>query len=152
MGNHGPSGRGDRFRSKYDTDPTPTGIAMITLGLGTQIVECAKVARLLDEYQDRFLAQLFTAREVRYCKKRKHLTEAYAALWAGKDAVYRALGTRWRKGMAWTDVELRHGVGGTTVHLHGRAKRLAAERGIQTVWISTSHTRKYAMATAIACG
>lgn len=125
---------------------------MKLLGLGTQIVECVKVARMIDEYQDRFLSHVFTANEIKRCRERTHPVEAYAAVWACKEAVYRALGTRWRKGMNWTDVEIRHGPTGDEAELHGHAKRLASERKVVSLLVSSSHTRKYATATVIAGG
>lgn len=125
---------------------------MKLLGLGTQIVECVKVARMLDEYQDRFLSHVFTSNEIKRCRERTYPVEAFAAVWACKEAVYRALGTRWRKGMNWTDVEIRHGPTGDTAELHGHARRLATERAVTSLFISSSHTRKYATATVVACG
>ena len=125
---------------------------MKLLGLGNQIVECTKVARMIDEYQDRFLAHVFTPVEIKHCRERKYTVEVYSSVWACKEAVFRALGTRWRKGMSWKDVEITHDSAGDHAELHGLAKRLAAALTVESVRVSSSHTRKYATATAIAVG
>src|SRR5881275_3178754 len=82
---------------------------MDILGIGTQVLECARVRKLIDRHGEAFLRRVYTDREIGRCNADPRTTEAFAAVWAAKDAVFRALGCAWRRGMDWTDVEI--GVG-----------------------------------------
>lgn len=73
-----------------------------------------------------------------------------AGRFAAKEAVMKALGTGWRGGMKWTDIEtLPDELGKPVVHLHGEAAQLAATQGIQQILMSISHAGDYAIASAI---
>ena len=125
---------------------------MDLLGLGTQVLDCAKVAKLLDKQAETFLREVFTKREIRRCRERSHSTEAFTAIWAGKEAVFRSLGTRWNKSISWLDVEISHDRGGDSATISGPTKVRMEERGVKKVMITSSHTRLFATATAIATG
>jgi holo-[acyl-carrier protein] synthase len=125
---------------------------MELLGLGTQILDCEKVAKLIDEHGETFLREVFTAKEIRRCRDRAHSTEAYTAVWACKEAVFRALGTRWNKEMSWLDVEICHDKTGDSVTIHGPTKDRVEARRVKNFMVSSSHTRRFATATAIAVG
>ena len=120
-------------------------------GLGTQVIDCLRVRKLIDEHGERFLAQVYTHREQLFCRDRSHTTEHYAALWAAKEAVFRSLGTTWRKGTAWTDVEiLCDNPVEPAVVLTGPTRELLSTRGVRNVLVSMAHCRSFASATAIA--
>ena len=121
------------------------------LGLGTQVMECARVRQLLDEHADAFLKQVYTDREVRYCNGKKQTTEQYTALWAAKEAVFRALGTTWKRGMSWTDVEVVSDNGGPPhAVVSGATRELMAARGVNHVLLTMAFCRSFATATAVA--
>ncbi|AWM39432.1 Holo-[acyl-carrier-protein] synthase [Gemmata obscuriglobus] len=124
---------------------------MEILGLGTQVLECARVRQLLDEHADAFLRQVYTDREVRFCHSRRQTTEQFAALWAAKEAVLRALGTTWKRGMSWTDVEVLCEPGQTPrAVVIGAVGELQAARGVNQVLLTMAFCRSFATATAIA--
>lgn len=124
---------------------------MEILGLGTQVMECARVRRLLDEHADAFLKQVFTPREVRFCHDRKQTTEQFTALWAAKEAVFRALGTTWRRGTNWTDVEVLCEPGAAPqVLVTGATGELRAARGVNHILLTMAFCRSFATATAVA--
>ena len=126
---------------------------MTVLGLGTQVLDCARVRRLIDRHAEAFLRQVYTDAETRACHARRHATEQFAAVWAAKEAVFRSLGTTWRRGTAWTDVEVAcDGPGGPRVVLHGATAERAAARGVRTVLVTFAHCRQFATAAAIAQG
>lgn len=124
---------------------------MEILGLGTQIMECARVRQLLDEHADAFLRQVYTDREVRFCNAKKQTTEQFTALWAAKEAVFRALGTTWKRGMNWTDVEIvcEPGLAPHAV-VSGATRELQAARGVNHLLLTLAFCRTFATATAIA--
>ena len=124
---------------------------MEILGIGTDIVECPRIGKMIEQYGELFLRRVYTAREVRYCQSRKHAIEHFAGRWAAKEAILKAMGTGWSRGISWTDVEVRSNEAGQPqVMVGGIAKELARERGIASIMISISHCRTYATAYAMA--
>jgi holo-[acyl-carrier protein] synthase len=124
---------------------------MDILGIGTDIVECPRIGKMIEHYGELFLRRIYTAREIRYCQARKHAIEHFAGRWAAKEAILKAMGTGWSRGIAWTDIEIRTGkTGQPQVMVCGVAKEVARERGIADILISISHCRTYATAHAIA--
>ncbi|HZY84213.1 MAG TPA: holo-ACP synthase [Gemmataceae bacterium] len=124
---------------------------MEIVGIGTDIVECLRVGRMIEEHGELFLARVFTDREVRYCQSRKRATEHFAARWAAKEAILKALGTGMRRGLAWTDIEVRTELTGRpVVLLCGAAKDIAQGQRVNDVLLSLSHCRAYATAYALA--
>ena len=80
---------------------------MEIIGIGTDIVECLRVGRMIEQHGELFLNRIYTASEIRFCQARLRATEHFAARWAAKEAVFKAMGTPWRRGMEWTDLEIR---------------------------------------------
>jgi holo-[acyl-carrier protein] synthase len=124
---------------------------MVILGVGTDIIECLRIGRLIERHGEQFLNSVYTERELKFCQARKRRLEHFAARWAAKEAVLRALGTKWRPGMAWTDVEIRLDANALPrVVLGGAIRELARRRGVGAVLLSMSHCRAYATAFATA--
>ena len=120
-------------------------------GLGTQIVDCVRVRALIEKHDETFLAQVYSERELIFCRDRTHATEHYAAIWAAKEAVFRCLGTTWRKGMPWTDVEIVcDNPVEPVVVVSGTAREIHDDRGIKIIHLTMAHCREFATATAIA--
>jgi holo-[acyl-carrier protein] synthase len=126
---------------------------MRILGIGTDIVECPRIGRMIEVHGELFLRRVYTEREILYCQARKHALEHFAGRWAAKEAILKAIGTGWSKGIAWTDLEVRNGASGQpTVCVRGGAKDAALARGIGDILISISHCRTYATSYALAVG
>jgi holo-[acyl-carrier protein] synthase len=124
---------------------------MEIVGIGTDIIECLRVGRMIEQHGELFLTRVYTEREVLDCQARRRATEHFAARWAAKEAILRALGAGWRRGMAWTDVEVRHTSAGTPqVLLYGAVKEIAQGLRVSDVLISLAHCRAYATAYALA--
>jgi len=126
---------------------------MQIIGIGTDIIECDRIAQMLARHGERFTNHVFTDEEFRYCSGKKIAEQHFAGRWAAKEAVLKALGTGWAAGITWTDAEVVIQAGGKpTIRLHRGAAQKAAELGIAEVLISISHCKAYATATAIAVG
>lgn len=107
-------------------------------GLGLDIVEIARVERL-GKANPRFLTRVFSKAELRYCRSKKKRWQHFAARFAAKEAVWKALG---RDGFALKDISVLHGAGGRPeVALRGRR----AAR----IQLSLSHSERYALAVAL---
>ncbi len=126
---------------------------MEILGIGTHITECLRIARMIERHGEQFIDRVYTPEEVRYCHNRKQATQHFAAYWAAKEAVLKALGTRWVRGIDWRDIEIRPGPGGrTTVALSGGVQQWAQKKAVLQIQVSISHCRAYATALALALG
>lgn len=126
---------------------------MRILGIGTDIIECPRIGKMIEQHGELFLRRVYTEREIRYCQARKRALEHFAGRWAAKEAILKAIGTGWTKGISWTDLEVRNQVSGQPLVLvRGGAKEAARARGIGDILISISHCRTYATAYALALG
>jgi holo-[acyl-carrier protein] synthase len=122
----------------------------VIVGVGLDLVRVERVAGLLARRGDRALSRLFTADEVRRCRGSRNPAESFAARFAAKEAVFKALGTGWGRGGAWTDVEVVSGPGGEpAVRLSGAAARAAAARGADRLHLSLTHADGTAAAVVV---
>ncbi len=120
---------------------------MSILGLGVDIVECARIEHSLERFGERFLHRVFTAGEIEYCQSMKYPARHFAARFAAKESVSKAFGTGIGKAMSWRDIDVRReGSGQPYIVLEGGAQKLAEGRAVSAVWISLSHTDHHAMA------
>ena len=126
---------------------------MTVLGIGTDIIECLRIAQMIERHGELFISRVYTAHEIEYCATRKAATQHYAGRWAAKEAVLKALGTGWIRGITWRDVEVRNDQGGKpSVRLGGGAREICEQLGITDMLISISHCRTHATAYALALG
>ncbi len=124
---------------------------MDIVGIGTEIVECLRVGRMIEQHGEVFLARVYTEREVRFCQARRRAIEHFAARWAAKEAVLKALGTPWRRGIEWTDIEIdQDSAGAPLVRLGGATREMAENLRVANILLSLAHCRAYATAYAIA--
>lgn len=124
---------------------------MTILGIGTDITECLRIAQMIERHGELFIARVYTPQEIQYCQSRKQSTQHFAGRWAAKEAVLKAVGTGWRRGISWRDVEIRNQLGGKpVVALFGGLREVAEELGIGQILISISHCRSHATAYALA--
>ncbi len=124
---------------------------MKILGIGTDITECLRIAQMIERHGELFIGRVYTPHEIEYCRSRRMATQHFAGRWAAKEAVLKALGTGWRRGISWRDVEIRNLPSGQPVAtLRGGTAEVAAERGIRCVFVSISHCRTNATAYAVA--
>jgi holo-[acyl-carrier protein] synthase len=124
---------------------------MPIFGIGTDIVECVRIRKMIERHGEMFLRRVFTEREIAYCQARKRAMEHFAGRWAAKEAILKSLGTGWANGIAWTDMEIRHDrLGKPHVHVAGAVKEYMLQMRIADILISISHCRAYAVAYALA--
>lgn len=118
------------------------------LGLGTDIVDIARIAKSVEEI--RFRERVFSTHEITYCEAKANKAESYAARFAAKEAFFKALGTGWRGGMAFNEVEIQNDkLGKPSIHLIGTTAEIIAEKKISSIHVSLSHTKETAIATVI---
>ena len=126
---------------------------MNVIGIGTDIVECLRIESMIEKHDDLFLRRVYTQWEIDYCNQRKSAVQHFAGRWAAKEAILKAMGTGWAKGIQWTDLEIRNEVGGRPfVQLVGQAQMICEQKGISQILISLSHCSQFATAFATAVG
>jgi holo-[acyl-carrier protein] synthase len=122
----------------------------VVVGLGTDIVEIARIAKMIERHAETFINRIYTPEEIKYCQKRKHCYEAFAGRWAAKEAIMKVLGTGFVKGIGWLDIEILNEKSGQPfVNIRGGAGEYAEKIGIDEILITISHCKAYATATAI---
>ncbi len=120
-------------------------------GLGVDIIEIDRIKAALLKY-DSFEKRIFTPAESKYCQSKQNPALHYAARFAAKEAVSKALGTG-KSGMKWTDIEVkRDSKGKPFIILSGGAAKQARENGICDIEVSLSFNKSNAVASAIAIG
>jgi holo-[acyl-carrier protein] synthase len=125
---------------------------MSIFGIGVDVVEIRRVQQSIDRLGDAFLNRLFTPREREYCDRMTHSSRHYAARFAAKEAIAKALGTGIGEDLNWQDMEiLRKPNGQPYVVVSGRGKQFMSSRSISRILISLSHADHYAAANAVAC-
>lgn len=126
---------------------------MDVIGIGTDIVDCPRVARSIDEHGETFLRRVFTSREIAYCSRYRESVERFAGRWAAKEAVLKVLGTGWSGGIGWQQIEITNLASGQpVVALAGAAREHAQRLGIEEILVSLSHCPSHAVAFAIGSG
>ncbi|MDQ2983880.1 MAG: holo-ACP synthase [Actinomycetota bacterium] len=118
--------------------------------VGVDAIEIGRIARALERYPG-FRERCFTEAERAYCDSRPNPPQHYAARFAGKEAVGKALGFGIARALAWRDVEIA-GRPKPSVRLSGRASAWAERVGAGSIDLSMTHSRELAIATAVADG
>ena len=123
---------------------------MATAGVGVDMLEIERMERVMAR-RPNFVMRVFTDEERSYCEKSARPAEHYAARFAAREAVLKALGTGFSEGIGLRDVSVaRDESGRPRALLAGRAAEIARERGVREIALSISHTRDVAVANAIA--
>lgn len=118
------------------------------MNCGTDIVNIDRVRKSIEELGDNFKKRVYTDEEINYCESRRMCKyESYAARFAAKEAVYKAISPTKEQEGVFTEVEVLNEENGKPyVVLHGELKKIVGDRKID---ISLSHEKEFAIAMAI---
>ena len=117
---------------------------------GVDIVLTSRIGDIWERHGDAFLDRIYTPAEVEYCLDCKTQAERLAGRWAVKEAVLKALGTGWRGGIEFIDIEtLPDDLGKPHTTLTGKSADLAKQLGIARMLVSISHAGEYALGSAV---
>ncbi len=123
---------------------------MSIVGHGIDLVECSRIAKVMQNHPDRFVERILTPAEQVRSKEFSDPIPYIAGRWAAKEAILKTIGTGWRGQIAWTDMEiLPDTLGQPIVTLTGETARIAKEKGIRKILLSITHTDAQAAASAI---
>ncbi|MES3034482.1 MAG: holo-ACP synthase [Gemmatimonadota bacterium] len=121
-------------------------------GVGMDLADIDRIARLLARHPERARARLFTAGERTYCDRRGAPARHFAARFAAKEAAYKALaGSEEARHIHWQEIEVANSPldGRPTLLLHGAAARRAAELGVVSIHITLTHSEMVAAAVVV---
>jgi len=122
----------------------------LIVGLGVDITEIDRMGAAITRHGAPILERFFTPSEVAYCESHKNKIERYAGRFAAKEAAMKALGTGWRKGVRWRDIEVARAASGKpTLLLRGVAGEVAAGLGVKNIALTITHTGNLALAQVI---
>ena len=118
--------------------------------VGTDIVAVSRIAALMRDRGTAFLERWFTAREIEYCSGKAVPSRHFAARFAAKEAVAKALPVTWDGPLPWRSIEIANDPGGAPrVSLSGALLDAAARAGAGHIRVSVAHCDEYATATAL---
>ncbi|HSW38851.1 MAG TPA: holo-ACP synthase [Acidobacteriota bacterium] len=119
-------------------------------GTGIDIVEISRFRKVLERSGERFILRVFTEEEQQFCRAHHDPVPHFAVRFAAKEALFKALGTGWAKGVAWRDAEVRRRHREAPVLLlHGEALRLSRAGGVGATHISLSHSQNWVVAMVV---
>lgn len=123
---------------------------MALAGIGVDMVEIERVEKTISR-RPNFTHRVFTEEERAYCDRLARPAKHYAARFAAREAVLKALGTGFSRGIGFADVSVtRNEAGRPEVVLSGRAREIAQEQGVREIALSLSYTHDVAVANAVA--
>ena len=93
------------------------------IGLGSDLIDIRRIENTLSMFGDRFKKRIFTENEIKKCEKRNESAACYAKRFAAKEAAAKALGTGFRNGVFWRDLEVTNLPSGKpTITFHGNSQ------------------------------
>ncbi len=120
----------------------------MVIGIGIDIIEIDRIKASIDKYGNHFLQKIYTETEIKYCQDKSNKYQHFAARFAAKEAVFKALSTGWNKEVGWQDIEIKNEPSGMPiVKLKGKLKSFLNEE--KSLKISMSHSRDYVTCVAI---
>jgi holo-[acyl-carrier protein] synthase len=118
-------------------------------GIGTDIIEVSRIKAVMEK-DIGFREKIFTEGEIAYCETKKHKYENYAARFSAKEAFLKAIGTGWRFGIRFADIDVYHDeFGKPLIRVYGKAEELVLKEGISKIHVSLSHLKEIATAVVV---
>ena len=119
------------------------------MGIGTDLVEIDRIKTIIERYNS-FVSKIYTHKEIEYCSKKKNQFQHYAARFAAKEALFKAMGTGWDVQINWLNISVENDLGGKPmIQLYGKAKELSQKLCVRQIHLSLTHTRNFAAAFVV---
>jgi len=122
---------------------------MSILGIGTEIIECVRISKMIETHGEQFLERVYTPSEIEYCFRAANSNERFAQRWVAKEAVIKALRCR-NQGVQWTDIEVVVTSDGPSIQLGGAAAAYAEQIGVEGFHLALGACRTHATAYVLA--
>jgi holo-[acyl-carrier protein] synthase len=117
-------------------------------GIGIDIIEVERVQKQLGKHS--FKEKIFTPVEIQYCSTKKNDAESFAARFAAKEAFFKAIGTGWRGGFSFNQIQIdKDSLGKPEITLLGKLKDFALQNDLNQIHLSMTHLKSYAAAVVV---
>nr|AUN35628.1 holo-[acyl-carrier protein] synthase [uncultured bacterium] len=119
------------------------------LGVGIDMIEVERLSEKMTRAEG-FRELVFSKNEIEYCEKKKNKFEHYAARFAAKEAFYKAIGSGWKNGTSFNEIEISNDEKGKpSIELLGETAQLITEMGIKNIFVSLTHLKTMASAVVM---
>ena len=121
------------------------------ISCGNDIIRISRIKDSIEQLGEPFLKRVYTDEEINYCESRRMCKyQSYAARFAAKEALYKAIAPATSEDIEWKNIEVeRNDNGKPYIKLHGKIKEIAESKDINSMDLSLSHDGDYAMATVV---
>ena len=118
------------------------------MAIGIDITEVSRIESLAEQHEQ-FLTRVYTEKEISYCNRKKNKYQHFAARFAAKESVLKALGVGWSREIKWTDIEVVNDSHGRPhINTYGAVRKMVEQRNVKEILVSLSHISHYAIASA----
>ena len=119
-------------------------------GIGVDLVDIRRMARVIDRWKERFTHRVYTAQEIKYCRQGPKLISSLALRFAAKEAFSKAIGLGMRRGIRWRDIEvIQDPRGKPELKVTGEALRFCQSEGIVSWYVTLSDEGGYGVAVVV---
>lgn len=119
-------------------------------GIGIDLVENARMEKMLQKWGEKFLSRVFSAGEIAYCGRHGQSSLHYGARFAAKESFLKAIGTGLGRGVKLLEIEVvSEESGKPSIRLSGGAREFLEKAGIEKIYLSMTHTKNYASAMVL---
>ncbi len=123
---------------------------MAIIGIGTEIIECVRIAKMIETHGEQFLQRVYTPSEIQFCMSRANAMQHFSTRWAAKEAVMKAMRCH-NQGIRWHEIEVVVSASeGPTIELTGVAAVWSAQFGVERLHLSLGACRTHATAYVVA--
>lgn len=124
---------------------------MIMIFCGNDIIRISRIQDSIEQVGETFLKRVYTEEEISYCESRRMCKyQSYAARFAAKEAVYKAVAPITSEDITWKDIEVKRNINGKPyIQLYGNLEEMVKEKNIDAIDLSLSHDGDYAIATVV---
>ena len=122
----------------------------MVVGIGLDLAEVDRIEAAIAKHGERFLTRVYTEAERRYCESKSNKFERFAGRFAAKEAAMKAIGTGWKRGVAWRDFEVMRAPSGQPIIVfHGKAAEIANAMKVKKALVTITHSEKSAIAQVL---
>jgi holo-[acyl-carrier protein] synthase len=122
----------------------------VIVGVGIDIVQSGRIKEAIGKWENRFLNRIFTSLEQEYCLGHKNPHLFFGGRFAVKEAMFKALGTGWRGGVQWKEIQVENLKSGQpVVQVFGKIKEILQQKNVAQIHVSISHDTDYALGEVI---
>lgn len=123
------------------------------IGIGVDLIEIGRIRKVFERRGERFKKRVFDPIECEYCEARANPIQHYAARFTAKEAFSKAIGTGMSRGIGFKNIVVKNDPQGKPQMLvNGKAKEVCDRLGAQRIYVSLSHSEKYATAVVVVEG